>query len=193
MALDQPQRVSRLILMSGYYYPRLRADLPLLSWPALPLIGRLWRHTIMPLLGRVMAGRAERQLFAPAPVARRFLKQFPLALSLRPSQLRASSAEAGLMLLDAARLSTRYAELSLPITILAGDGDRLVSPARQSERLHEALPQSEYLVLPETGHMTHYVLHALRSTLAAVRAPTSRHPAGEMTQQETAAWRESSE
>ena len=49
-----------------------------------------------------------------------------------------------------------YRYLSLPVTIVAGDSDRIVTAMRQSMRLHEDMPQSDLRVLPGLGHMIHY-------------------------------------
>ena len=77
-------------------------------------------------------------------------------MTLRPSQLRASAAEAGLMVPAASRLSTRYAELTLPIAVIAGDGDKVVSPDRHAHRLHAEISHSELAMQPGVGHMAHY-------------------------------------
>jgi pimeloyl-ACP methyl ester carboxylesterase len=52
LALKYPRNVRALILASGYYYPTVRADVLVLSPPALPLIGDVLSHTISPILGR---------------------------------------------------------------------------------------------------------------------------------------------
>src|SRR5690349_18419793 len=49
LALDHPDAVSGLVLLSGYYHPTLRADVPLFSLPAIPVIGDLIRYTVGPL------------------------------------------------------------------------------------------------------------------------------------------------
>ena len=36
LALDHPEALSGLVLLSGYYLPTLRADVPLFSLPAIP-------------------------------------------------------------------------------------------------------------------------------------------------------------
>ena len=43
MGLRHPQDIGSLVLASGYYFPTLRLDTPLLAGPALPGIGALWR------------------------------------------------------------------------------------------------------------------------------------------------------
>ena len=93
LALDHPDSVGGLVLASGYYFPTARADGILAAPATLPLLGDLLRHTISPLIGRVMAPGMFRKMFAPQPVPPRFSAEFPTGLTLRPSQLRASSEE----------------------------------------------------------------------------------------------------
>jgi pimeloyl-ACP methyl ester carboxylesterase len=162
--LNYPEDVKSLVLLSGYYFPTLRLDVPVLATPAIPLLGTLMRHTISPLLGRMMWPRMAKKIFGPAPVPLRFAR-FPEWMSLRPSQLRASAAEAALMVPAAAWLRRRYRELRTPAVILAGAGDKVVS-SKQSTRLHEALRRSELTVVPVTGHMIHYLWP--RKILAAI-------------------------
>lgn len=42
--------------------------------------------------------------------------------------------------------------LRIPVSIVAGDSDQIVPVGENSRRLHEALPGSDLLVLPRTGH-----------------------------------------
>jgi len=50
------------------------------------------------------------------------------------------------------KFSPRYAEIAVPISILTGDADLIVSEKENAARLHEALPKSRLIVLPKTGH-----------------------------------------
>jgi len=67
-ALDHPDAVSSLVLVSGYYHPTLRADVPLFSLPAIPVIGDLIRYIVgrgVPALdseGHVLAASRARTL-----------------------------------------------------------------------------------------------------------------------------------
>src|ERR1700722_3417205 len=66
LALDHPDAVSGLVLLSGYYRPTLRADVPLFSLPAIPAIGDLIRYTS----GRSSAPRS--CLWQPSGCSRHF-------------------------------------------------------------------------------------------------------------------------
>ena len=72
LALKYPQEVQAVILASGYYYPNARADVFLLSPPAIPLIGDFLSHTVAPLLSRLMWPFLLRKIFGPSPVPKKF-------------------------------------------------------------------------------------------------------------------------
>jgi pimeloyl-ACP methyl ester carboxylesterase len=166
LGLRHPAEVRSLVLLSGYYFPSVRVDVPLLSPPAIPLVGSLMRYTVSPLIGRALWPALMRRLFGPGPVPRRFL-QFPKWMSLRPSQLRASAAESALMVPSAAALRRHYAELRTPAFIVAGAEDRYVS-AQQSVRLHHAIAGSDLRLVSGMGHMVHHF--APRKVVAAIDA-----------------------
>ena len=84
LALQAPQLVRSLVLASGYYYPTLRADVMLSSPAAIPGIGDLMRHTVSPVVGRILQPAMIKAMFAPAAVTERFDRQFPKAMMLRP-------------------------------------------------------------------------------------------------------------
>jgi pimeloyl-ACP methyl ester carboxylesterase len=144
MALNHPGQVGGLILASGYYYPMARPGAAVFSPPAIPILGGL----LMPKLIR--------KLFRPTPVPRRFKTGVPRAMMLRPSQIRASAQDTALMIPSAAAMQDRYGELHIPVTVIAGAGDRIVDPRRQAMRLHREVPHSNILVLQNEGHMVHH-------------------------------------
>jgi pimeloyl-ACP methyl ester carboxylesterase len=152
-AVKYPQKVQALILASGYYYPNARADVVILSPPAIPLIGDLLSHTISPLLSRLMWPVLLRKIFGPSPVPEKF-KEFPKEMAVRPSQIRASAAESALMIPSAHTLRKQYRLLQMPVAIVAGAEDQLIE-SEQSAHLHRDIPHSTLRRVPGTGHMVH--------------------------------------
>jgi pimeloyl-ACP methyl ester carboxylesterase len=155
MALDFPKYVRGVALMSGYFFPSARIDAPLASIPAVPLLGHFLRYTVAPLMGRMMWPGLVRHMFAPAATSARF-DRLPVWMSLRPSQLRASAAESGLMIPAAKRLSQRYAELTMPVAVIAGSGDLVANAEHNAVRLHQEISHSELVMQQDVGHMVHY-------------------------------------
>jgi pimeloyl-ACP methyl ester carboxylesterase len=156
MALADPAFVRGVMLVSGYYTPSLRLDVTWMSPPALPLVGTLMRHTVSPLLARLLWPAMMRRIFAPAPTAPAFAQGYPVWMSLRPGTLRASAAEAAMMIPQAIHLLRQESNLRVPVAIVAGQKDRLVSTAWHSSRLHRRLPGSRLHVVPNAGHMVHH-------------------------------------
>lgn len=184
LGLKYPELIAGLVLVSGYYYPTVRADVFFLSTPAVPVIGDVIAHTISPVLGRLFWPFLMRKIFGPAPKPMKF-NRFPREMALRPSQLRASAAEWALVIPDAVARSKDYARLTMPVAIIAGDHDKLVDTEEQSARLHREIPQSTLRRLPGVGHMVHQT--AMSSVMDAIdeaaawglvgRTPTSSETA----------------
>jgi pimeloyl-ACP methyl ester carboxylesterase len=75
-------------------------------------------------------------------------------MAVRPSHIRASAAEAALLVPSALALQKSYATLRMPIAIVAGSADRIVE-TEQPAKLHRAISQSTLRRIPATGHMVH--------------------------------------
>jgi pimeloyl-ACP methyl ester carboxylesterase len=182
LAVAHPNDVSALVLVSGYYFPTARADLALFSPVAIPLVGDVMRYTISPLLGRLLAPKIFRKVFAPAAVTARFAAEFPIELALRPSQIRASAEDTAFMI--PATLRHRYGSLALPIVIVAGTNDEIVELGRQSRRLHGELSHSELRVVEGGGHMIHHtaphrIIDAVNGVAARAAEQVSLNAAAE--------------
>jgi pimeloyl-ACP methyl ester carboxylesterase len=165
MAHKYPEMVAALILASGYYYPTVRGDVVILSGPSIPVIGDIMSHTISPILARVMRPLFVRKLFGPAPTPQKFA-EFPEEMALRPSQIRASASESALMIPDAVASCKNYADLKMPVVIIAGEGDRLINIDEQSARLNRDVIQSRLHRVPRVGHMVHQ--SATEEVMAAI-------------------------
>jgi pimeloyl-ACP methyl ester carboxylesterase len=157
MALKYPASVHSLVLMSGYYFPTLRLDSAPMSIPAIPIVGDVLRYTLSPLIGRLTWPLMKRWLFRPAGIPARF-EAFPVWMTLRPSQLRASAAEAAMAGPTAQAMKMRYRELTMPVILLSGDGDRYVFVHNHTRPLCNRLPQAELHLAAGAGHMVHYLV-----------------------------------
>ena len=155
LALDHPRLVAALVLVSGYYYPTLRPDTLLLSMPAWPVLGTLVRNTTSPVFSRLAWPALRSIAFGPAPAPERF-RQLPAWAFLRPRSLKAAAQESGMMIAQTGALAQRYGELRVPVSILAGESDRIVDPHGQVERLQRELGDAQSTTIPGAGHMLHH-------------------------------------
>jgi pimeloyl-ACP methyl ester carboxylesterase len=155
MALDNPKLISGLVLLSGYYYGTVRPDVLTTALPAVPGVGDLVAHTILPISALVTGPLAMKASFAPAPISDK-MAEFPIAMTLRPAQMRAAAAEGAMMIPAAIALSRRYGELNLPIIVMAGEGDVVTHPSKHAKRLADEVAPAELRIVPKQGHLLHF-------------------------------------
>ena len=195
LALDDPDAVGGLVLLSGYYKPTARLDVPLAAPPAIPVIGDVLRYTVSPLLGRAMLPLNLKAMFAPQAAARAVPSRLPVWLSgpavadpCRSTGRRYHGAGRG-------SATRRYHELRLPVTIMAGTQDQIVDVDGHAVWFHEAIPGSELRLVPDTGHMFHYAvpeqvaeaITAMADRLQVSRLePASARPATRQTERSAA-------
>ena len=166
LALDHPHHVRSLVLVSGYLYPTIRLDALPFAALAIPGLGTALAYAGASFLGRFVWPGMTRKVFAPQQVPPEHAS-FPLALVLRPLQLRTAAAEGFLMMPAALTLSRRYGGLKVPLAVVAGTEDRMIDTDRHSARLCRELPKAWCRLVPGLGHMVHYHPHHV---LAAVEA-----------------------
>jgi len=153
-ALDAPDDVAAVVTLGGYVLP-LGGPPPwvvaaMRSRATLRAVGRLGRSR----LGRPLVDGALRRAFFPGEVPAGYARLAPL-LALDDDHLLSDGedrkgAEAGLR-----ALAPRYAGLRVPLVVVVGAQDRMVPPDT-SERLHELVPESELVRLPDAGHMPQF-------------------------------------
>jgi pimeloyl-ACP methyl ester carboxylesterase len=186
LALEDPEKIAGLVLLSGYYYPVRRSHVNALAPFGFPIMEDVLRHTALFFGGHLMASNAVRRVFAPCAVPDRFRKLYSIPHALRPSQMNAVAEEAE-MLVDSARtFSALYKELNVPVRLIAGSDDRIVETDKHSARLHGELGTSTFRNVPGIGHMVHHAapeevvaaivaVGKMRQAKATTRSVATRH------------------
>ena len=80
------------------------------------------------------------------------------------------------MIPAAAVLHGHYSGIQLPVTIVAGAGDRIVDPWQHARRLHREVPHSHILLLQGLGHMVHHAAVGLVTAAVETIAKQSERP-----------------
>lgn len=150
-ALQFPQDVSGLVLLSSVAYATKEEDpKPIYYLARVPVVSSLVALTFM-ITGRREVREELEEAFLPDTTPQPYEKSF-LASMFRVSEIKAAASDE-LSLNPALReMSPHYADIHVPVVIVAGDHDKTVPPAKHSFRLHEAIPQSKLIVLNNAGH-----------------------------------------
>ena len=154
MALDYPDRVAGLVVLTPVAYP----------WPggvgrynklvAMPVIGPLLAYTVTLPLGALLVVPGARVVFAPQTMPDNYVRDTATMLLLRPREFLANAHDLVTLKAAVAEQAPRYAGIKAPITIISGDGsDKTVSTHIHSQPLAATVPNAKLIVLPGVGHM----------------------------------------
>ena len=150
-AINYPQEVAGVVLVAPAVYESQDGVSLLTSLPAVPVLGDAVNSVLTPLFGASVVRSELKKAFSPDPVPKNYLRSV-LSEWTRPKKVKAYSLDEASLNDCLKKFSPRYSEISVPVSILAGDSDLIVSEKENAERLHQALPKSHLIVLPKTGH-----------------------------------------
>ena len=149
-AINYPNEVAGLVVVAPAAYESHDGSF-LTGLPSVPVIGDAANYVLTPLIGASVVRGELKKAFSPDPVPKNYLKAV-LSEWTKPSKVRAYARDEDLYNPSVKKFSPRYAEIAVPISIVTGDADLIVSEKENAARLHEALPKSRLIVLPKTGH-----------------------------------------
>jgi len=148
-ALDQPQRVEKLILVDAAGYPFRSASVPLgFRLARVPVLNRL----MSVVLPRALVAASVRNVYGdPAKVTPALVDRY-FEITLREGNRDALVRRFAQF--PSGPEAARIAELRLPTLILWGGRDRLIPPA-DAERFHRDIAGSTVALFPALGHVPH--------------------------------------
>jgi pimeloyl-ACP methyl ester carboxylesterase len=150
-AITYPKEVAGVVLVAPAVYQSQDAASLLTNLPAVPVIGDAANSVLTPLFGASLVRSELKKAFSPDPVPESYLRSVLPEWTGQKKVKWYSVDDASLN--DCLKtFSPRYPEITVPVSILAGDSDLCVSEKDNAERLHQALPKSHLVVLPKTGH-----------------------------------------
>ena len=171
-ALDFPARTAGLVLVAPATHPgvwRMNKLNALLAGP----IGWLFARTLAFPFGAILIWPGSRTAFLPQIIPDHYVRRSAAMLVLRPPTLMANWADVGCLEAFLQRQVSRYATLTAPTIVLAGDRDPFVPAARHGEKLAAAAPSVKLVVLPGFGHLLHHA--AADRVVAAVDELAGAH------------------
>jgi len=159
-AIERPDALSGAVLLAA---PTAPIDGPAMPWPirlaALPLIGEAFGRTLVTPLGLRALPDLLRDSFkpesAPEPIER-YATSIGAPLSIVPDRFVATARDLVGLSPALSRLAPRLDGISLPLLLIYGEDDPLMSVDRHARPLAARATQAELLVLSDAGHLIHH-------------------------------------
>lgn len=171
-AVDHPETLSALVLVSAPSQP-WEGPIPLLYRLNSSALGStLAVPLITALVPRRYIETQIRDVFDPEPMPEGYDTHIGAELAARQVSLRANAAQRAGLLEEIRALQPRYDALDLPIELIHGDRDQIVSLRIHSEPFLEQVPQARLDRLAGAGHLPHITRE--EATLAAIQRAAER-------------------
>lgn len=171
-AVDHPEHVSALVSVSGVAYPWTTPLDPLYRLTS----SRFGSTVAVPLLAAYVpdfvVSRSLQEIFAPQAVPEGYSEHFGTSLSLRRNSLRANARQRANLLEEVTELSQQYGSITVPLEVIHGTEDDLVSPILHAEGLAQNVDSARLTLIDGIGHMPQHV--ATEDVANAVRRAAER-------------------
>ncbi len=165
-ALEYPEDLSALILISGYVAP---AEGPVdreYRLPTAPILGPLFLFSLLAPIGKIQSPRRTRESFAPNETDKDYARVVS-SLALRPRSYQWNAQDIRNCSPSLRTMVPHYGEIRVPVSILTGDSDSVTRREIHADWLHRRIPHSKLIVLPQTGHMISFARTS--ETMQAIR------------------------
>ena len=171
-ALDAPDNTAAVVNVSGPSHP----------WPG-PM-SRYYRvisnpvgaALVVPMITAFVGPeRVEREIaavFSPQSLPDGYADHIAAPLILRRDALRANARHRALLKDEIIALESRYADFPVPLEIVHGAADEIVSLTLHANQMLQATDQARLTALPGIGHMPHHV--AQDAVIAAINRAATR-------------------
>lgn len=153
LALDYPRRVAGLVMLAPVTHPWRGGVGRYNEVIATPVIGPLLAYTITLPLGYFVAESGARNVFLPQTMPDGFVKDSATPLLLRPREFIANAYDLVTLKQAVAAQVSRYGEIRMPVTIIAGEPDKTVKTDTHARPFAATVPNAKLIVLPDLGHM----------------------------------------
>ncbi len=155
-ALENPQRVAGLLLMSAPTHPWPGGIAWHLRVSSAPVIGHIFTELLAVPAGLARIARAARCVFRPNAFPPDYLERTGTALVLRPRSFRNNAVDVANLFDHVVRTAPRYGDIKAPTVVITGDTDTIVSPDIHSVAMAEQVAGSQLVRIRGVGHKPDY-------------------------------------
>ncbi len=156
LALDHSEAISGLVLLAPVSH----------QWPGgvawynhvgtMPVIGKIFRHSLIPLYGHFVGRQVVAQAFWPNEMPKGYYDDTSVSLIFRPTAFKSNCEDIKALYGEITELQDRYAELSMPVRMVAGSHDTSVLSTIHAFSLRKAITKADLRYVENIGHPLHH-------------------------------------
>jgi len=150
-ALNYPKELSAIVLLAPAAYSDGGADQFKRAVLKTPIVGDISLTVGRILFGKHIVKSELEKAFYPDSVPEDYLRQAS-ASWLRHKQVRAILEDEYSLDKDLEKISKHYSDIRIPVVVVTGDHDKVVSAKQNAYRLKTSISQSQLIELKNTGH-----------------------------------------
>ena len=155
-ALDQPDRIAGGVLLAGAAGHWTGGVDWNVSIARVPIIGRVFAHTLIYPLGQVLLPKVVRHIMAPNPPPASYIEDIGAKLALRPGAYRNNAQDLTRLSEFLQLQSARYPDVQGRLLIIHGEDDTVVPYWNHGQRIKAVVPGAQVELLPGVGHVPHH-------------------------------------
>jgi pimeloyl-ACP methyl ester carboxylesterase len=153
LAIDCPKTVKALIAIAPASHPFAGPVALHNRLGALPVLGPALAWTVPAILGPIALEAGLKSAFAPGPVPADYAERSGIPLYFRARTFAANARDMAAASAELALQAPQYPALTLPVAVISGGGDTVVSNAIHAKALARDLAHAETLRIEGAGHM----------------------------------------
>ena len=150
-AVDYPKELSAIVLLAPAAYADGGPDQFMRAVLKTPVIGDVSLTMGRVILGKQLLKKELRKAFYPDSVPDEYLRHASVSW-LGHKQVRAILEDEYDLDQELRKISKHYSEITIPVVIVTGDHDKVVSAEHNAIRLKTSISQSQLIELKNTGH-----------------------------------------
>ena len=148
--------VSGVVSLSGVAYPWKGPHGWYDNLLTTPVINHIFTRLFLNKMGQLYVPLSINAIFEPEVARSDYREGAQAEIILRPSTIINNSFYSYNLRRHLKTMSKKYNDINTPFLIVAGNRDYIVHSKSQSERLHNEVAGSEYMLFKDTGHMPHH-------------------------------------
>ena len=121
-----------------------------------PVFNHIFTRLFLNKMGQLYVPLSIKAIFEPEAARGDYRKGAQAEIILRPSTIINNSYYSLNLRRHLKTMSEKYNDIKIPLLIVAGNRDYIVHSKSQSERLHNEVAGSEYILFKGAGHMPHH-------------------------------------